>query len=108
GMSLGPDGTVYVGSRGEGSVYALQDLDGNGAAETKHTIATGLNMPVGLAWHQGDLYISSVDRIVKLPNIAEHLTDPPAPVTIYDKYPSEKHHGWKYIAFGPDGKLYVP
>ena len=108
GMSVGPDGTVYVGSRGEGSVYALQDLDGNGTAETKHILATGLNMPVGLAWHQGDLYISSVDQIVKLPNIAEHLTDPPAPVTVYDKYPSEKHHGWKYIAFGPDGKLYVP
>ena len=108
GMSMGPDGTIYVGSREEGNVYALQDLDGNGTAETKHIIATGLNMPVGVAWHAGDLYISSVDRIVKLPNIADHLTDPPAPVTVYDKFPSEKHHGWKYIAFGPDGKLYVP
>lgn len=108
GMSIGPDGTIYVGSREEGNVYALQDLNGDGLAETKHTIATGLNMPVGVALHEGALYISSVDRIVKLPNIAEHLSDPPSPVVVYDKFPTEKHHGWKYIAFGPDGKLYVP
>lgn len=108
GMSLGPDGTVYVGSRDEGSVYALRDTDGDGIAETKHVIATGLELPVGVAYHAGDLYVSAVSRIVKLPGIADHLADPPAPVTVYDKFPAEKHHGWKYIAFGPDGKLYVP
>lgn len=108
GMSLGPDGTVYVGSRDEGSVHALRDTDGDGIAETKHVIATGLELPVGVAYHAGDLYVSAVSRIVKFPAIADHLTDPPAPVTVYDKFPTEKHHGWKYIAFGPDGKLYVP
>lgn len=108
GMSLGPDGTVYVGSRDEGSVHALRDLDGDGSADTLFTLATGLNMPAGVAWHAGDLYISSVSRIVKLPGIADRLGDPPAPVTVYDQFPSERHHGWKYIAFGPDGKLYVP
>ena len=108
GMSLGPDGTVYVGSRSEGNVYALRDFDKNGTADTLFTIASGLNMPVGVAWHDGDLYISSVSKIVKLPGIADRLGDPPAPVTVYDQYPDKEHHGWKYIAFGPDGKLYVP
>ena len=108
GMSLSPDGTVYVGSRDEGNVYALQDLDGDGSADTLFTLATGLNMPAGVAWHEGDLYVSAVNRIVKLPRIAERLGAPPAPVTVTDQFPSERHHGWKYIAFGPDGKLYVP
>ncbi|HQV39513.1 MAG: sorbosone dehydrogenase family protein [Flavobacteriales bacterium] len=108
GMSLGSDGTVYVGSRGEGNVYALRDLNGDGTADTLFTIATKLNMPVGVAWHEGDLYVSSVSKIVKLPGIADRLGDPPAPVTVYDQYPDKEHHGWKYIAFGPDGKLYVP
>jgi len=108
GMSLGPDGTVYVGSRGEGKVYALRDIDGDGKAEAMFTVASKLNMPVGVAWHNGDLYVSSVNRIVKLPNIAEKLSAPPEPVTVYDGYPNKDHHGWKYIAFGPDGKLYVP
>ena len=108
GMSLGPDGTVYVGSRSEGKVYALPDRDQNGVADTMYTLATGLSMPVGVAWHEGDLYISSISKIVKLPGIATQLTSPPLPVTVYDQYPDKEHHGWKYIDFGPDGKLYVP
>lgn len=108
GMSLGPDGTVYVGSRGAGKVHAVQDLDGDGRAETVRTIATGLDMPVGVAWHKGDLYVSSVSRILKLPGIDGHTDSPPQPVTVFDGFPTETHHGWKYIAFGPDGKLYVP
>lgn len=108
GMSLGPDGTVYVGSRGEGKVYALPDRNQDGTADTVLVLASGLNMPAGVAWHNGDLYISAVSRIVKLPDIAEHLTNPPAPVTVYNDFPTKEHHGWKYIAFGPDGKLYVP
>ncbi len=108
GMSLGPDGTVYVGSRSAGNVYALRDRNGDGTADTLFTIATKLNMPVGVAWHNGDLYVSSVSKIVKLPGIGDRLGDPPTPVTVYDKYPDKEHHGWKYIAFGPDGKLYVP
>ncbi|HEY0978323.1 MAG TPA: PQQ-dependent sugar dehydrogenase [Flavobacteriales bacterium] len=108
GMSLGPDGTVYVGSRDEGSVRALRDTDQDGYADVQYTVATDLEMPVGVAYHDGDLYVSAVGRIVKLPAIADHLTDPPAPITVFDGFPKETHHGWKYIAFGPDGKLYVP
>ena len=108
GMSLGPDGTVYVGSRSEGKVYALPDRDRNGKADTVCRIASGLNMPAGVAWHDGDLFISSISKIVKLPTIAENLLHPPVAVTIYDQYPDKEHHGWKYIDFGPDGKLYVP
>ncbi|MFT3885817.1 MAG: hypothetical protein QM724_10405 [Flavobacteriales bacterium] len=108
GMSLGPDGTVYVGSRDEGAVYALRDADGDGIAETQYTIAKGLKMPAGVAFHEGDLYVSAMSRIVKLPAISDHLDDPPAPVVVYDRFPTEAQHGWKYIAFGPDGKLYVP
>lgn len=108
GMSLGPDGTVYVGSRDVGNVYAVRDEDGDGVAERVYTIATRLAMPAGVAFHDGDLYVSAVSRIVKLPGISGRLADPPAPVTVYDGFPTETHHGWKYIAFGPDGKLYVP
>lgn len=108
GMSLGPDGTVYVGSRDEGKVHAVRDVDQDGKADEVHVIAQGLDMPVGVAFHAGDLYISSVDRIVKLPGISGRLTDPPRPEVVFAGFPSEKHHGWKYIAFGPDGKLYVP
>lgn len=108
GMALGPDGTVYVGSREAGMVHALRDLDRDGRADTMYTIAKGLNMPVGVAMHKGDLFISSVDRIVKLEDIGAQLGDPPAPLTVCTCFPDKEHHGWKYIAFGPDGKLYVP
>ncbi len=107
-MSLSPAGTLFVGSMGEGKVYALRDEDGDKKAEKIYTLADGLKMPVGVAFHKGDLYVSALSKILKLEDIEQHLTDPPQPVIVYDKYPDKSHHGWKFIAFGPDGKLYVP
>lgn len=107
-MCWGDSGTLFAGSRDEGVVHALRDDNGDGIAETKHVVATGLQMPVGVAFQGGDLYVSVVNGVVKLPAIEAHLTDPPKPVTVTDAYPSETHHGWKFIAFGPDGKLYIP
>ncbi|MEO8590526.1 MAG: PQQ-dependent sugar dehydrogenase [Flavobacteriales bacterium] len=107
-MCWGEKGTLFVGSRDEGVVYALLDTDGDGKADEQHIVAKDLNMPCGVAFKDGDLYISAVSRIVKLTGIEDHLTDPPAPVVVIDTYPKEEHHGWKFIAFGPDGDLYVP
>lgn len=107
-MCWGDKGTLFVGSRSAGNVYALRDEDGDGTAEVKFTIASGLEMPVGVAFKEGDLYISVVNGVVKLIAIEDHLSAPPDPVVVTDAYPSEKHHGWKFIAFGPDGKLYIP
>lgn len=107
-MALDPDGTVYAGSKSEGAVYAMPDADHDGAADTVYTLLRGLNMPVGVAWHKGDLYVSSVDRILRLRGISEALRDPPEPEVYFSGLPSEKHHGWKFIAFGPDDRLYIP
>jgi glucose/arabinose dehydrogenase len=107
-MCLSPNGTLFVGTRDAGNVYALQDTDGDNKADKMYTLAKGLNMPNGVALRNGDLYIAEVNRIIKLENIETALANPPQPVVVYDQYPTEKHHGWKYIAFGPDGKLYVP
>jgi glucose/arabinose dehydrogenase len=65
-------------------------------------------MPNGVAFKDGDLYVAEVSRILKYSGIESKLANPPAPEIINDKYPTDTHHGWKYIAFGPDGKLYVP
>jgi glucose/arabinose dehydrogenase len=107
-MALGARGTVFVGSMGAGKVYALTDADGDGRADKVRVIASGLQMPVGVAFHDGDLYVSAVSRILVFRDIERHLDAPPKPVVVTDKLPSETHHGWKFIAFGPDGKLYVP
>ena len=107
-LTYSPEGIVYAGSNDEGVLYALPDKDRNGKADTVLTIATGLQMPVGVAWHNGDLYFSAISRIGAFRGIDDHLTDPPVPVNVYDRFPAEKHHGWKFIAVGPDGKLYVP
>ena len=107
-MDLSPNGTLFVGTRDEGSVYALRDEDGDFKAEKKYILASGLNMPNGVAFRNGDLYVAEVSRILRYKNIEDNLSNPPAPEIVYDKYPTEKHHGWKFIDFGPDGKLYVP
>ncbi|MBR9919889.1 MAG: sorbosone dehydrogenase family protein [Bacteroidetes bacterium] len=107
-MEWSPNGTLFVGTRGEGKVYALRDEDGDQKAEKVYTLASGLRMPNGVAFKDGALYVAEISRILRFDDIEDNLANPPEPVVVYDEYPSESHHGWKYIAFGPDGKLYVP
>lgn len=107
-MAISPSGTVFVGNRNEDKVYAIKDTNGDFKADKKWVIASGLNMPNGVAFKDGNLYVAEVSRIHKFTNIEAKLDAPGKSEIIYDKFPTETHHGWKYIAFGPDGKLYVP
>ncbi|HEY0233222.1 MAG TPA: PQQ-dependent sugar dehydrogenase [Dokdonella sp.] len=107
-LALGSKGTVFVGSNDAGKVYALTDADGDGRAEKVRVVASSLKMPSGIAFHDGDLYIGAVSRIYVLRDIENHLDDPPRPEPVTDKLPTDTHHGWKFLAFGPDGRLYVP
>ncbi len=114
-LCLSPKGTLFVGTREEGSVYALRDTNGDQRADQIFTIAKKLNMPNGVAVRNGALYVAEVNRILRYDDIEKCIdalargeAGCPQPVTVYDKYPTDTHHGWKYIAFGPDGKLYIP
>lgn len=107
-LCLSPKGTLFVSNRKGDKVYALQDTDGDYRTDKTYIIAQGLDMPNGVAFKDGDLYVAEVNRIIKFPNIEEQLANPPAYEIINDQFPSDYHHGWKFIAFGPDGKLYVP
>lgn len=107
-LALGANGTVFVGSRDAGNVYALVDANHDGRAERVITIASGLESPIGVAFHDGDLYVSAIPRILRLRAIESHLDDPPKPEIVTDRLPSDTHHGARFLAFGPDGRLYVP
>lgn len=104
----GPEGTIFVGNRSGSKVYAVKDTDGDNKADKKWVIASGLNSPNGVAMRRGDLYVAEINRVLKFPDIEKRLSNPPSPQVVKGDFPKEKHHGWKYIAFGPDGKLYVP
>ena len=106
-LAVGADGTVFVGSREAGAVYALVDRDHDGRADEIDTVARGLTMPNGVAFRAGALYVAEIHRVLRYDGIEAHLRDPPAPVVINDQLPREGHHGWRYIRFGPDGWLYV-
>lgn len=107
-MTLSESGVLYVGNRSEDKVYAVTDENNDGKADKVYVVASGLNSPNGVAFKNGHLYIATISSILKLENIEANLANPPKPITIFDKYPEDQHHGWKFIAFGPDGKLYVP
>lgn len=107
-MTMSPGGVVYVGNRSGDKVYALKDDNGDFVADKKYIVDEGLKMPNGVAFRDGDLYVAEVNRILRYDDIESHLEDPPEPVIIFDGYPTDTHHGWKFIAFGPDNKLYVP
>lgn len=107
-MVLGDEGTLFVGSRRAGNIYAITDTDKDNKADKIITIASGLNSPNGVAFKNGSLYVAEISRIIRFDNLESKLANPPKPVVVNDSFPTDEHHGWKYIAFGPDGKLYVP
>ena len=107
-LALGAAGTLFVGTRKSDRVYALVDENRDFRIDRIYVIAKNLNMPNGVAFRDGALYVAEVDRILRFDDIEKRLANPPQPVVINDSFPDEKHHGWKFIAFGPDGKLYVP
>jgi len=107
-MVMSPSGTLFVGTWRNGKVYAVKDIDGDKIADKKWLLASGLDYPNGVAFKNGSLYVAEISKITKFPNIEQNLADTTKRVVIYDKFPTEWPHGWKYIAFGPDGKLYVP
>jgi glucose/arabinose dehydrogenase len=107
-MAFGPKGTVFVGSMKFGAapadkVYAISTVNGKPVVKT---LLTGLNNPNGVAVRNGALYVGEINRIVRYDNIEANLDKPPQPVVV-TRLPTEQHHGWRYIAFGPDDKLYV-
>ena len=107
-MCWGEKGTLFVGNRDKDKVYAVVDKDKDGKADSVYVLAEKLHMPNGVAFRDGSLFVAEVSRIIRFDDIENKLANPPAPVVVYDKYPDKDHHGWKYIAFGPDGKVYVP
>jgi glucose/arabinose dehydrogenase len=107
-MALGPPGVVFVGSTSAGKVYAVVDRDGDHRADHVHVLARGLDLPSGVAYRDGDLYVAAVNRVLRWRDVARDLAHPRSPEVVSDAFPSDADHGWKFIAFGPDGRLYVP
>ena len=107
-MIRSPDGTIFVGTRQTGRVYALRDNDDDYRVDRVYVIDQGLFQPNGVEFRKGDLYVAEVNRVLRYPNIQGRLDNPPDPVVVNDNLPDDKWHGWKYIAFGPNGWLYVP
>jgi glucose/arabinose dehydrogenase len=104
-MRVGDKGTVFVGTRFGNKVTAVVNKDGK--TELK-TVASGLYRPNGLAYHNGTLYIAELSQISKIDNVEANLDNPPKPTVIYTDLPKDEAHGWKFIAIGPDNKLYIP
>ncbi len=107
-MARSPSGTLFVSTRQAGSVYAVVDRDQDYRADEVITLASGLNMPNGVAFRDGALYVAEVNRILRYDDIEGRLQNPPEAVVVDEAFPTERSHGWKFIRFGPDGKLYVP
>ncbi|MEO6928778.1 MAG: PQQ-dependent sugar dehydrogenase [Casimicrobiaceae bacterium] len=113
-MAWGARGTLFVGSQGE-NVWAVSWPGVTGTSASEMSLASAkvrkvgqdLHIPIGVAFRNGALYVSSVDRIMRYADIESHLDSPPRGTAIVDNLPTETHHGGRFIAFGPDGKLYV-
>ncbi len=110
-MVLGPAGTVFVGSRSKGKVYAVRDTNGDARGDEVHVLARELNSPNGVAVREGALYVAEISRILRFDAVEDAVgaESEPEPVVVRDDLPMDEHHGWKFMAFDPAGEwLYVP
>lgn len=106
-MALGEDGTIYIGSRDAGNIYAIRDVNSDGVADETRVLVKDLVFPNGLAILHGDLYIADMTGIRRVPNSQLHSDAPAVPQTVFEGFPAKKHHGWKYLKAGTDGLLYL-
>ena len=104
-MVRGQDGKIYIGTRGIGRVYEVTD---SGAQRTSRVVVDKLVQPSGVAFNSGSLYVMAINKVLRFDGIENNPSVQPVDMTAAFKLPKEQHHNWKYIAFGPDGKLYVP
>ena len=107
-LAMGDKGTMFVSNRSGNKVYALVDENNDGVSDKKYIVADGMETPNGIAFHNGTLYIAEVSKIFCIDNIEADLSKPAPRRLLYNQLPTDRHHGWKYIAFGPDGMLYIP
>jgi len=106
-MTVAPNGVVFVGTRGQGKVYALLPNKDETKAIKTLTIASGLNEPNGVAFYKNNLYVSEIHRVIRYDDILKSLENPPKLKTINASFPDRKWHGYRYIKFSPDGYLYL-
>jgi glucose/arabinose dehydrogenase len=104
-MALGDNGKVYIGTRAIGRVYEVTD---NGKERTSRVVVDKLVQPAGVAFNNGSLYVMAIDKVLRFDGIDKNASVTPVDLTAKFNLPPDQHHNWKYIAFGPDGKLYVP
>lgn len=107
-MALSPNGILYVGTRTAGKVYAVLDKDKDHHADQIITLVQGWRAPNGVAFHDGALYVAEVSRVWRFSDIDNQVDKSPKASLLRQDFPTDAHHGWKFIAFGPDGKLYIP
>src|SRR5690242_1489453 len=95
-MALGSNGTLFVGSREAGNVYAVVDRNkDNRAGDVNKAvikIASGLKMPSGVAFRDGALYVAEISRVIRFDGIESNLQNPPKPVVVNANFPTETHH----------------
>jgi glucose/arabinose dehydrogenase len=102
-LAISDKGTIFVGSRLQDKVYAITNKDGK---RQVHVLVSGLYRPNGVAFKNGTLYIAELSQISKIENVEDKIDSSPKPVVIYNNLPKDEAHGWKFLAIGPDNKLY--
>ncbi len=107
-LAMSPSGTLFVGTRSEGKIYAVIDNNNDQKADKVIVIDEGLNSPNGVAFVGEDLYVSEISRVIRYDDIGKNPGKNVEPEIVNDSFPDDKHHGWKYMAYGPDNRLYIP
>ncbi|MFA0812877.1 PQQ-dependent sugar dehydrogenase [Microbulbifer epialgicus] len=106
-LARSESGTVFSGSFSAKKVYAFKDTNNDDKADKRWLLMENLRAPTGIAYKDGDLYVADINKIIRFPDIDENLDNPKSEI-VYDQFPTDRHHGWKFLRFDQSGRLIVP
>ncbi len=98
--------TVFVGTRGS-LIFAIVDVDGDHLADTVYPVLNGINVANGIAWRDGRLFVAERHRVISFAASDLGALRRAPPRVLFDGLPNKAHHGWRYVAVGPDGGIFV-
>jgi glucose/arabinose dehydrogenase len=106
-VRVAPNGDIFVVESHAGRVTVLRDADHNGVPEARSVFLDHLDLPFGLAFHSGHVYVANTDSVVRVPYHDGDLVAAAAPETVLSGLPGGgyRQHWTRDLAVDASGEF---
>ncbi len=106
-LHLDTAGGLLVSNPRSGEIIRMLDQDGDGAADQRQVLMSGLQRPQGIESLGQYLYVGESHQVIRVPWDAEKAELTGSPEVVVPNLTDNGNHWSKILRFGPDDTLYV-